>query len=183
MPAQYSSRLRASPISFSQYANYLVSQLAAPSASNARGGTNAPSAPNATTPPSPDFNIRSKYYQECVDTFGFFEGDQVCGVFAGNPVDWETYYFRYCHVTPTHRGLGLPAWFYAWLISQLQNSGVTKIQTETSPTNGASIRTLSNLKFVVTGNALSQQFGSLLKFTRFCSLQEEAAFVEKFCYP
>ncbi len=160
-PLTHPSKIEVKIITFDQFACFLSKQLV----------------------PHKNLSPREKYYQECVDLFGFFDGPNMCGVFSGNPVDWETYYIRYCRIDREYQRRGLATWFYKWIISQVEQAGVTKIQTETSPNNAASIRIFSNLNFVVTGSAISDTFGSLLKFTKFCSAQDEASFVEKFCFP
>lgn len=137
-----------------------------------------------------EWSHRRKFYEDCVDKFGFFQtalgngeesAEKLCGVFVGNSFDWETYYLRYIHLDSSLRNQGIGKWFYTWIVEALEQAGVAKVQGDLSPNNHINMRLLMQLGFIATGSYQSDQWGTLIRYTRFHVSKQKEKFLERFC--
>lgn len=176
LPLTHGANVTVKPISYEEFRSFVIKVSVPPQTQNALEAIES------------DWKHRQKFYEDCVDKFGFFysdstgnRADSICGVFVGNPLDWETYYLRYIHLEKKLRNQGIGNWFYMWILAVLQQAGVAKVHGDLSPNNHLNIHLLSQLDFIATGNYLSDQWGTLIRYTKFHIPQQKEKFTERFC--
>jgi RimJ/RimL family protein N-acetyltransferase len=122
------------------------------------------------------------YYALCGDFYGFFSEGRLVGVFAGNTVDWSSYYFRNCSILPRFQGLGIYSAFLKGLITILHGVGVARITGDVAASNLGHVHVLNRLGFRVTGVNLSERWGALTQFTLILASDAQSVFDQQFCY-
>lgn len=124
---------------------------------------------------------KNRYYDLAADIFVFKKEHEPIGIFLGNLMDWSTYYLRYACVLPEYRRQGVWRNFLDYLLEILRVHRVHRVEGEVYPTNQAEISFLNKQGFVVTGNRLTDRWGSLLIFTKFIQPKNKEVFLEQFC--
>jgi hypothetical protein len=123
-----------------------------------------------------------RFMQAFVDSFFFRNAlGETVGVFLGNLSSWNTYYLRYCGLLPNYQGRHLYPKFIRYLIQVLSQFHIDKLETDISPSNLRSIRANTSLSFMTSGITLSENWGSLLRFTKYIAHENEKTFIRQFC--
>ncbi len=126
-------------------------------------------------------DAKARYFKLMADCFEFQVREATAGFMICTPVDWNTYYIRLTAILPEFRGMKLAQVFLPALFEILKKAGIDRVETETSPSNLAVVNIMNKLQFNVTGTALSDRWGSLVKFTKFLNRQSEEVFLRQFC--
>lgn len=132
-----------------------------------------------------DPEARERYYRESADCFLFIDGqsgDKPYGVYLGTPVDWSTYYLRYCAVFPEYQQGGRVQALLEHLLSVFRGAGLERVEVEISPSNLVNLHLFNKHKFNITGMQLSDRWGAVVRMTRFLSRDSESSFLDQFCY-
>jgi GNAT superfamily N-acetyltransferase len=124
---------------------------------------------------------RERYLRHACDIFAFRDGDEVVGLFIGNPVDWSTYYIRSMAFLPEYQGRALYQRFFAVLFERLAQAGIARIEAEAAPSNRRSAGVLMLQRFVVSGNVLSERWGGLVRYTKHLDTRVQGVFLRQFC--
>lgn len=124
---------------------------------------------------------RLHYYELMGDFFAFLDGDQMVGVFVGNPLDWSTYYLRSTGLVTTHQGLGFSHTFFNLLFSTFKKNGVRRLEADVSPGNFIEIEFLNKRGFRPVGYHASDRWGTMLRFCKFLDSQCEETFLYQLC--
>jgi ribosomal protein S18 acetylase RimI-like enzyme len=124
---------------------------------------------------------RVRYYQRVGDFFEFRRHQQTVGLMIGTPVDWSTYYVRSSAVLKAYQGLHLVQRLFRALSGWLEAAGVTRVETDTAPSNLASIQILTRARFNFTGTVLSERWGVNVRFTKFLDQAAENVFLRQYC--
>jgi Acetyltransferase (GNAT) family len=133
-------------------------------------------APNARM-----LDAKHRYLNAACSLIEMRHGDRTVGVLVGAPEDWSTYYVRTFALTPEYQRPGLLRRFVReCLFEPLRAHNVERVTADTSPSNIAMSRTLSELHFYVTGHQLSERWGPLVRYTKFLDPACEAAFQTRF---
>jgi GNAT superfamily N-acetyltransferase len=127
-------------------------------------------------------DAKLQYYKECGDFFMFYKDSLPIGLFIGNLTDWSTYYFRSVGILPQYQGNGAFPRLLSYLTKILSDSGIARIESDTSVSNFTSIQILLRARFKVTGMQLSERWGALLHFTKFLSAPSEKIFMDQYCH-
>jgi hypothetical protein len=133
------------------------------------------SAPNA-------FAQKSKHaYLAGCDLITLIHRDKTVGIMVGAPEDWSSYYVRVFALVPEYQRLALTRRFVReCLFEPLARRGVERVVAETNPANVAMSRLLHELDFFVTGNQLSDRWGTLIRYTKFLDPACEQQFLRRF---
>lgn len=105
---------------------------------------------------------------------------ETIGVMIGAPEDWSTYYLRIYAVSPDYQRPIVTRRFAECVMQRLEECGVQRVVTDTSPANTSAALRLSELQFHVTGQQLSERYGPLIRYTKFLDPAAEAAFLARF---
>jgi hypothetical protein len=124
---------------------------------------------------------KRRYYRLCADFFAFMHAETIVGALVCNPVDWSTYYIRFCAFLPEYQGRQLLQRFFPEFFRILKQSGVERIETETSPSNLAVMHMMNRFRFNHSGTILSERWGSLVRFTKFLDERCEDVFLRQYC--
>ena len=99
----------------------------------------------------------------------------------GEPEDWSSYYIRTLAILPDYQRPALLRRFVrACLEEPLTAHHVERVTAETSPSNVAMSRFLTEYRFHVTGHQLSERWGPLVRYTRFLDPDRDAMFQARF---
>jgi hypothetical protein len=121
------------------------------------------------------------YLSTACDLVELRHEDRTVGVIVGAPEDWSSYYVRIFAVLPSYQRPGLTRRFgRECLFEPLAEHRVERVIAETSPTNLAMTRGLTEMHFHVTGHHLSERWGALVRYTKFLDPAREAAFQQRF---
>jgi hypothetical protein len=120
------------------------------------------------------------YLGERSDLLELRKEDETIGVMIGAPEDWSTYYLRIYAVSPAHQRPTVTRRFAECVLKKLAACGVQRVVTDTSPANTSAALRLSELRFHVTGQQLSERYGPLIRYTKFLDPAAEAAFLSRF---
>jgi hypothetical protein len=121
------------------------------------------------------------YLSTACDLVELRHEDRTVGVIVGAPEDWSSYYVRIFAVLPSYQRPALTRRFgRECLFEPLAEHHVERVVAETSPTNLAMSRALSEMHFHVTGHHLSERWGALVRYTKFLDPAREAAFQQRF---
>jgi RimJ/RimL family protein N-acetyltransferase len=123
---------------------------------------------------------KMRYYRTA-DVFEIRHAGRTIGLLIGAPSDWSTYYIRSMAVLPAYQGRQLPRCILPFLFERLAKAGVRRFEADTSPSNLVSVRSLTRLRFNITGTVLTERWGALLRFTKFVDEGAEEVFLDKFC--
>jgi hypothetical protein len=135
----------------------------------------------AAAPLDPQLADTKRWYLgHACDLLELRKSDETIGVMIGAPEDWSTYYLRVYAVAPRHQRPILSRRFAECVVGPLVACGVQRIVTDTSPTNAAAALRLSEMRFHVTGQQLSERYGPLVRYTKFLDPAAEAAFVSRY---
>lgn len=126
-------------------------------------------------------DAKARFHRRASDFFEFKQLGRTIALLIGNPVDWSTYYFRSAAMLPEYQGKQLFREFVPLLFECLKNSGVERVQADTSPSNLAMMRLLTALGFNVTGTILSERWGAQVQLTKFLEENSETVFLQQFC--
>jgi hypothetical protein len=129
----------------------------------------------------PMSQARIRYYQRVGDFFEFRRDQMTVGLMIGTPVDWSTYYVRSSAVLKAYQGLHLVQRLFRVLSRWLAAAGVTRVETDTAPSNLASIQILTRARFNLTGTVLSERWGVNARFTKFLDQAAEDVFFRQYC--
>jgi len=124
---------------------------------------------------------RSRFYEQEADLFGFFHGQELVGVCAANATDWSTYYLRSAGILPAYQGQGVWRSFLERLLVILREQTVERVEGDVDPTNEIEVLAFTRFGFLVTGQTISERWGSLVKFTKFLNPACETTFRRQFC--
>ena len=124
---------------------------------------------------------KAHYYRRCADFFEFKDGAVTVGCLICTPVDWSTYYIRFCAFLPAYQGRQLLQRFFPAFFRVLKAVGVERVETETSPSNIAVMHIMNRFRFNVTGTILSERWGALVRFTKFLDNESETVFLRQYC--
>lgn len=132
--------------------------------------------------PNPHMSrAKSSYLHTACDLIELRHRDRTIGAIVGAPEDWSTYYVRIFAVSRRYQRPALTRRFgIRALVEPLAAHHVERIVAETSPSNIAMARGLSEMQFHVTGHQLSDRWGPLVRYTRFLDPACEAAFSKRF---
>jgi RimJ/RimL family protein N-acetyltransferase len=84
-------------------------------------------------------------------------------------------------VLPAYQGRQLPRVVLPLLFERLKRAAVRRVEAETSPSNLVTIHVLTRMRFNITGNALSDRWGALLRMTKYLDRDAEDVFLDTFC--
>jgi GNAT superfamily N-acetyltransferase len=121
------------------------------------------------------------HYYQTADVFEIKHSEQTVGLLICAPTDWSTYYIRTMGLLPAYQGRQLGRVILPFLFERLAGAGVRRIEAETSPSNHATVRLLTHLRFNITGTVLTERWGALLRLTKFVDEEAEDVFLDKFC--
>jgi RimJ/RimL family protein N-acetyltransferase len=125
--------------------------------------------------------VKQSYLTTVCDLFELRHNGRTVGALVGAPEDWSTYYVRSFAMAPDFQKRALIRRFVReCLFEPLADCGVQRVTADTSPANRAMGRLLGELKFYVTGQQLSERWGSLVRYTKFLDASCEAAFLRSF---
>jgi hypothetical protein len=124
---------------------------------------------------------KARYYSRFGDFFEFRSDGKPVGVLVCTPVDWSTYYIRFCAFLPEYQGRQLLQKFFPEFFRILQMAGIERVETETSPSNLAVMHMMNRFRFNVTGTSLSERWGALVRFTKFLDAASEQVFLRQYC--
>ncbi len=124
---------------------------------------------------------KKRYYERCADIFEFVDDETTAGVLVCTPVDWSSYYVRFVATLPRYRGRRIFQTFLPRLFRVLEVAGVERVEAETSPSNLAFVHLMNKFAFNVTGTALSERWGALVRFTKFLDSESEDIFLRQYC--
>jgi hypothetical protein len=132
----------------------------------------------------PNYIVRNRKFEylrgDC-DLIELRLNDETIGALIGAPEDWSSYYVRVFAMQREFQRPGMIRRFIReCLFTPLAKHGVERICADTSPSNVAMSRLLTELHFHVTGSHLSERWGPLVRYTRFLSPACEAEFRRKF---
>jgi hypothetical protein len=130
---------------------------------------------------SPTTEAKKRYYRQCGDIFAFNHGVATVGLLVCTPVDWSTYYIRFCAFLPTYQGRQLLQRFFPNFFRILKIAGIERVETDTSPSNFAVTHIMNRFKFNATGTILSERWGAVIRFTKFLDEQSEEVFLRQYC--
>lgn len=130
---------------------------------------------------SEPFKEKTYYYLTRGDFFGFFRDGQLYGAFAGNTIDWSTYYFRSVLIKSEYREGGFYQKFLTYFSDVLLEIGCRRIEAHIAPFNHPSIHVLNKMGFMITGSQLSDRWGNLIHFTYFLEENSRDVFINTFC--
>ncbi len=125
---------------------------------------------------------KARFYALCGDFYGFFSADRLVGIFAGNTVDWSSYYFRNCSILPRYQGLGIYSAFLSGLITVLRKVGVSRITGDVAASNFGHVHVLNRLGFRITGVNLTERWGAMTQFTLLLDGTSRRIFDQQFCH-
>jgi len=126
-------------------------------------------------------SAKRRYLETACDLIELCHGGQIVGVMVGAPEDWASYYIRIFAVKRSHQRPRLIRGFCRdYLFARLLEHGVQRVVADTSPSNVATSRMLSELQFYVTGQQLSDRWGPLVRYTKFLDRACEKAFLKRF---
>ena len=132
----------------------------------------------------PDYIVRNRKFEYLRDDCDLIElrlAEQTIGSLIGAPEDWSSYYVRVFAMRRDFQRPGMIRRFIrSCLFDPLIEHGIERIGADTSPSNIAMSRLLTELHFHVTGSQLSERWGPLVRYTRFLSPACEAEFRRKF---
>lgn len=132
----------------------------------------------------PNYIVRNRkldYLRADCDLIELRLEEQTIGALIGAPEDWSSYYVRVFAMQREFQRPGMIRRFIRdCLFTPLTEHGVERICADTSPSNVAMSRLLTELHFHVTGSQLSERWGPLVRYTRFLSPACEAEFRRKF---
>ncbi len=126
-------------------------------------------------------DARERYLERVCDVFVFRDAGEAVGLFLGNPVDWSTYYIRSTAFVRAYQGRALYQRFLKTLFEVLADAGVERIEAETAPSNLQCVMALTRQRFVASGNALTDRWGAVTKFTRHLHAGPKAVFLRQYC--
>jgi RimJ/RimL family protein N-acetyltransferase len=126
-------------------------------------------------------DAKGRYYRLCADFFAFRHRGSIVGVLVCNPIDWSTYYIRFCAFLPEYQGRQLLQRFFPEFFRILKLAGVERIETETSPSNLAVMHIMNRFRFNNIGTILSERWGALVRFAKFLDDESEDVFLRQFC--
>jgi hypothetical protein len=129
----------------------------------------------------PSTAAKVRYYTEFGDFFEFKDNGRTAGILVCTPVDWSTYYIRFCAFLPEYQGRQLLHRFFPDFFGILKRAGVERVETETSPSNLAVMHIMNRFRFNVTGTILSERWGALVRFTKFLHEESENVFLRQYC--
>jgi len=124
---------------------------------------------------------KARYYRAFGDFFEFNDNGRTSGILVCTPVDWSTYYIRFCAFLPEYQGRQLLQRFFPDFFRILKMAGIERIETETSPSNLAVMHIMNRFRFNVTGTILSERWGALVRFTKFLDGASEEVFLRQYC--
>jgi hypothetical protein len=125
---------------------------------------------------------RHTFVAHACDVFVFRDGEDVVGLFVGNPIDWSTYYIRSTSFVAAYQGLGLHKRLLAALFQELAAAGVERVEAETAVSNLHCISALTRSGFVASGTVLSERWGALARFTRHLHEPSECEYLNRFSH-
>lgn len=121
------------------------------------------------------------YLEAACDLIELRHHERTVGVLVGAPEDWSSYYIRIFAVLQAYQRPRLIRRFCRdWLFERLRAHDVQRVIADTSPANIATSRTLTELRFHVTGHQLSDRWGPLVRYTKFLDPACERAFLKRF---
>jgi hypothetical protein len=126
-------------------------------------------------------DAKTRYYRLCADFFAFRHDESTVGVLVCNPIDWSTYYIRFCAFLPEYQGRQLLQRFFPEFFRILKLAGVERVETETSPSNLAVMHIMNRFRFNNIGTILSERWGALVRFAKFLDEESEDVFLRQFC--
>jgi hypothetical protein len=103
---------------------------------------------------------KERYYRAAGDFFEFKDGDRTVALLVGTAVDWSTYYIRSAAALPEVQGKKVIQRFFPIMFELLRESGVERVEADTSPSNMATLHLLTRLRFNPTGTLLSDRCGA-----------------------
>jgi len=125
--------------------------------------------------------MKREYIETACDLIELRHADETVGVLVGAPEDWSSYYIRVFAVTQLYQRPNLIRRFGAECVfDPLRDHAVQRVVADTSPSNIAMSRTLSELHFFATGHQLSERWGPLVRYTKFLDPACEAAFLARY---
>ncbi len=124
---------------------------------------------------------RLRYYEIMGDFLAYFDGDQIVGVFVGNPLDWSTYYLRTSGLLPSHQGQGFTGAMLDVLFPVLRSHGVLRAEVDVAPGNYVEIEYMSKRGFRPTGYHSSDRWGTLLRLCKYLDTRCEETFLNQLC--
>src|SRR5438045_1591649 len=92
-------------------------------------------------------SAKTLYLRQFGDCFEFKDGSKTAGFMLCTPVDWSTYYIRLTAILPDYHGKKLPQRFLPKLFEILEDAGVERIETDTSPSNLAFMHIMHRFRF------------------------------------
>lgn len=116
-----------------------------------------------------------------MDVLAFRHEDSTVGLLMAHPLDWSTYYMRSVALLPEYRDRRLLTRLVERTFSPLREVGVERIEGDCAPTNGAMMRMLVGLGFLVTSTANSERWGAHVRFTKYLRDDAEDVFARQFC--
>lgn len=126
-------------------------------------------------------SAKRSYLETASDLIELRHAGQTVGVMVGAPEDWASYYIRVFALKRSHQRPRLIRRFCRdYLFARLLAHNVQRVIADTSPANIATSRMLSELKFYVTGQQLSDRWGPLVRYTKFLDSACEEAFLKRF---
>lgn len=130
---------------------------------------------------SEPFDGAKMRFYRASDVMEIKDAERTVGVLIAAPSDWSTYYLRSVGVLPEYHGRHLPQRILPLMFEHLARAGVRRFETETSPANLAVLQVMTRMRFNVTGSALTERWGALLRLTKFLDEGAEDVFLDKFC--
>ncbi|MCK5073067.1 MAG: GNAT family N-acetyltransferase [Bacteriovoracaceae bacterium] len=110
---------------------------------------------------------KSKYYEMIVDHFSIKTDGRMIGYFSGNLEEHDTYYLRYVNILKEYRGSGISIdatkYFLDFILSQ---TGIRNVRVHTVPSNLVQLKKILSYDFSITGQYLSDRWGTLIEFTK-----------------
>ena len=123
---------------------------------------------------------KEAFLRDRTDHFLFQKDGAVMGVVMGNPIDWCSYYVRYCAFEEQFQKLGIVQHSFPVLIDYISSMGFQQIEIDVSPSNHPQIQVMNRTGFVITGQFNSEKWGSLLRFTKYIDTQRQKTFLRIF---
>jgi hypothetical protein len=132
--------------------------------------------------PSPRMqDAKRRYLCSACELIEVRQYDETVGVLVGAPEDWSTYYIRIFAFARNYRRRPVMRRFIDECVFEpLRAQGVERVAADTSPANYTTSRALTDLRFYVTGQQLSDRWGPLVRYTKFLDPACEAAFCDRF---
>ncbi len=123
---------------------------------------------------------KETFLRDKTDHFLFQKDGNVIGVVMGNPIDWCSYYIRYCAFEEKFQKLGIVQHSFPVLIQSISSMGFQQIEIDVSPSNHPQIQVMNRTGFIISGQMNSEKWGSLIRFTKYIDTQRQKTFLSIF---